>query len=213
MIKSVWSHIPFKLQWWQNVNLLLWNKLVKVTGRTDIYICWKAIPQFWQMLTAYVDGCTAMAEVWALLSAALFPVFVTCSGKKKKKKNIEKCKYKLWNLSGRIFWKCNNKITLEAIWCFLLLFLFFNCWLWWKCSASSGKWKPWMMLLNAAFILNLINHSNSPKTLNHSLTFYAVYIFLVKYILANANIDSVILFFATKIGSNFKTFWWRKACW
>lgn len=63
-----------------------------------------------------------------------------------------------------------------------------------------------MMLLNAAFILNLINHSNSPKTLNHSLTFYAVYIFLVKYILANANIDSVILFFATKIGSNFKTF-------
>lgn len=211
MIKSVWSHIPFKLQWWQNVNLLLWNKLVIVTGRTDIYICWKAIPQFWQTLTAYVDGCTAMAEVWALLSAALFPVFVTCSGKKKK--NIEKCKYKLWNLSGRIFWKCNNKITLEAIWCFLLLFLFFNCWLWWKCSASSGKWKPWMMLLNAAFILNLINHSNSPKTLNHSLTFYAVYIFLVKYILANANIDSVIVFFATKIGSNFKTFWWRKACW
>lgn len=63
-----------------------------------------------------------------------------------------------------------------------------------------------MMLLNAAFILNLINHSNSPKTLNQSLTFYAVYIFLVKYILANANIDSVILFSTTKIGTYSESF-------
>lgn len=121
-----------------------------------------------------------MAEVWALLSAALFPVFVTCSGKKK---NIEKCKYKLWNLSPE------NVITKSLLKLFVFCccyFFFFNCWLRWKCSASSGKWKPRMMLLNAAFILNLINHSNSPKTLNHSLTFYAVYIFLVKYILANA---------------------------
>lgn len=213
MIKSVWSHIPFKLQWWQNVNLLLWNKLVIVTGRTDIYICWKAIPQFWQTLTAYVDGCTAMAEVWALLSAALFPVFVTCSGKKKKKKTLRNANT---NYGTFLVASSENVITkslLKLFGVFFCYFFFFNCWLWWKCSASSGKWKPWMMLLNAAFILNLINHSNSPKTLNHSLTFYAVYIFLVKYILANANIDSVIVFFATKIGSNFKTFWWRKACW
>lgn len=61
-----------------------------------------------------------------------------------------------------------------------------------------------MMLLNAAFILNLINHSNSPKTLNQSLTFYAVYIFLVKYISANANIDS--LFSDTKTGTYSETF-------
>lgn len=84
MIKSVWSHISLQLQSWQHVNLLWWNKMAKRegwVGREEIIrISWKSNLRRWHDLTAYVDRCTVLAEVCALLSAIFFTLFITHSG-------------------------------------------------------------------------------------------------------------------------------------